>query len=447
MRTKTWLKAGVAAAAIAVLAAPGAAFAQAAGPQAMEERIRAMEAELAAMRAELDALRTMETEARDDVIRLRETPAVSQPQGPAPPREGFQVGQTTFRLSGYVKADALLTDYSAGDAPAGVGRDFYLPSAIPVGGVGEDDPSLDFHGKQTRLALTATRAVEGHTLSAYFEGDFQTAPGTQGTEVVTNGYNFAMRRAYITYDNWLFGQDWTTFQNVGVLPESTDFIGPSEGTVFARQAQIRYTLHLGEHTTMQFSAENPETNLVTLGAVDDDALPDFVGRWNYTNGPNLFSVAVIGRQLNVESGATNDEAAGWGVSLAGKLGLGPNNDIRGMVTAGEGIGRYVGVGFAADGAVVGGEIETSQVAAGFVSLRHGWSPRLRSSVTYSMVDVDYHVGLPTQSSDAWSASANLFFEPTPGLLLGAEYRHAERELFNGQEGELDRLHFVAKQSF
>jgi hypothetical protein len=447
MGMKYWLNASVAAAALAVLAAPNAAFAQSSGPQAMEERIRAMEAELAAMRAELEALRTMETETRDDVIRLRDAPPVSQPQGPTPPREGFLVGQTTFRISGFVKADALLTDYSGGDAPAGVARDFYLPSATPVGGVSEDDPSLDLHGKQTRFALTATRAAEGHTLSAYIEADFQTAPGTQGSEVATNGYNFAMRRAYISYDNWLFGQDWSTFQNVNVLPESTDFIGPSEGTVFVRQPQVRYTLRLGEHTNMQFSVENPETNLITLGAVDDDGLPDIVGRWNYTNGPTVFSVAVMGRQLNVESGATNDEATGWGVSVAGKLGLGANNDIRGMITTGEGIGRYVGLGFAADGVVAGGEIQASEVTAGFVSFRHVWSPRLRSSLTYSMIDADYDVLLPTQSESAWSAAANLFFEPTPGLLLGAEYRHAERELFNGQSGELDRLHFIAKQSF
>ncbi len=447
MGTKNWLAAGAAAASIAFLVAPGSACAQTAKPQDMEARIRAMEAELAAMRAELETLRGMETETRDDVIRLRESPPVVAPQGPTPPTDGFRVGQTTFRISGFIKADALLTDYSAGDAPAGTAREFYLPGSIPVGGVSEDDPSLDFHAKQTRLALTATRAVDGHTLSGYLEGDFQVAPGTQGSEVATNGYNFALRRAYITYDNWSFGQDWSTFQNVAVLPETTDFIGPSEGTVFVRQPMVRYTHRLGEHANLQFALENPETNLVTLGAVDDDGLPDLVARYNYANGANQFSIAAIARQLNVESGAVNEDATGWGLSVSGKVGLGASTDLRGMVTYGEGIGRYVGLGFAADGAVVANELETSEVTAGFVSLRHAWTPRLRSSFTYSMIDVGYDVLLPTQSEGAWSGAANLFFEPTAGLALGMEYRHAERELFNGQSGEIDRLHFIAKQSF
>lgn len=447
MGTKNWLTAGVAAAAIALLVAPGSAFAQTTSPQDMEARIRAMEAELAAMRAELESLRTMEAQTRDDVIRLRDAPPVSAPQGPAAPTDGFRVGQTTFRISGFIKADALLTDYSAGDAPAGTARDFYLPGSIPVGGLSEDDPSLDFHAKQTRIALTASRAVEGHTLSAYLEGDFQVAPGTQGSEVATNGYNFGLRRAYITYDNWTFGQDWSTFQNAAVLPETTDFIGPSEGTVFVRQPVVRYTHRLGDHANLQVALENPETNLVTLGAVDDDGLPDLVARYNYTNGANAFSIAAIARRLYVETGAVAEDATGWGVSVSGKIGLGDTTDLRGMVTYGEGIGRYVGLGFAADGAVVAGELETSEVTAGFVSLRHAWSPRLRSTFTYSVIDVGYDVALPTQSEGAWSGAANLFFEPTPGLALGMEYRHAERELFSGQSGEIDRLHFIAKQNF
>jgi hypothetical protein len=49
------------------------------------------------------------------------------------------------------------------------------------------------------------------------------------------------------------------------------------------------------------------------------------------------------------------------------------------------------------------------------------------------------------SSSSWSA--NLFFTPTPGLDLGVEYRHAQREIFSGASGEMDRIHFAAKQSF
>ena len=444
--TASW-KALLAFSASALCLAPGPVLAQTSSTAQLEERIRSLEAALAEVRTELGAVRAAEHGMRDDIVRLRDAPAAAPVQAAAPARDGFQVGATTFRIGGFIKADALFTDYSAGDAPAGTSRDLYQPGATPVGGASEDDLSVDFHGKQTRLSLTATRAVEGHTLSGYLEGDFQTAPGTQGSEMTTNGYNFAMRRAYISYDKFLFGQDWSTFQNSGVLPETTDFVGPTEGTVFVRQAQIRYSQPLGEGLLLQVALENPETGVSGIGAVDDDTMPDVVGRLNLTRGSNQFSLAGVVRQLNYEQGAVNAEETGFGLSAAGKIVFDPRNDLRFMVSGGEGIGRYLGLGFAPDAVLVAGDLQAPSVLSGFVSLRHGWSPRTRSTVSYSMIEVDRD-GLPaTASESSWSASANLFFEPTSGLLLGAEYRYAERELFNGLDGALSRLHLVAKQNF
>ncbi len=58
----------------------------------------------------------------------------------------------------------------------------------------------------------------------------------QGDERVSNSYAPRVRHAFFTYNNWLFGQTWMTFFNVGALPENLDFVGPAESTVFGRQA-------------------------------------------------------------------------------------------------------------------------------------------------------------------------------------------------------------------
>jgi hypothetical protein len=309
------------------------------------------------------------------------------------------------------------------------------------------------HAKQTRIAITATRAVEGHTLSAYIEADFQSSPGT-GSENVTNAYNLAVRRATITYDRWQFGQDWTTFQNVAALPETTDFIGPSDGTVFARQALVRYTQPLGEHLTLAIAAENPETTAYSVSAptitgYDDDAVPDIVARLNWAPGRHQFALAAIARQLAVDDAGTSREATGWGVSASGRVAVGEHDDVRFMLTSGEGIGRYMGIGFAPDAAFNGADLDPISVTGGFAAYRHVWTERMRSTLSYSYLDVDNDAALTPTSANESSASwaANLFFSPTPGLDLGLEYRHAERELANGASGEMDRLHFAAKQSF
>ena len=70
--------------------------------------------------------------------------------------------------------------------------------------------------------------------------DFQVLPGT-GDQRTTSPATPALRRAYVTVDKWLFGQEWTNFQVLSVLPETADYVGPTEGTIFNRQAQVRYT--------------------------------------------------------------------------------------------------------------------------------------------------------------------------------------------------------------
>lgn len=428
------------------LSIPGQAFAQ--SSEDLAERVRQLEATLTAVQDELRQLQQRDTQQNADIIRIAAAPQAVSTE----PADGFRVGPTTFRLGGYVKAEALFSDYSAGDIASGAGRDFYVPAATPVGGASED-AALDMHAKQTRLSFTASRAAKGHTLTGYIEADFQSSPGT-GTELVTNAYNFAVRRATVVYDRWLFGQDWSTFQNVAALPESTDFIGPTEGTVFERQALVRYTLPLSEHLSLALAAENPETTAYSLAsptitAFDDDPAPDLVARLNWSPGRHQFALAAIARRLKVEELGVSREADGWGLSASGKIALGARDDLRLMITHGQGIGRYVGLGFAPDAAFDGADIDPIGVTAGFVALRHPWSANVRSTISYSFLELDNDVKLtPAAANEASSSySANLFFTPTPGLDLGVEYRHAQRELFNGATGDLDRLHLIAKQSF
>ena len=99
--------------------------------------------------------------------------------------------------------------------------------------------------------------------------DFFLSPGVN--ERVCNSYYPRLRHAFITYNNWLFGQTWMTFYNVGSIPENLDFVGPTESTIFGRQAQVRYT-----RGPWQFSLENPETTITPYGGgkriVADDNL-------------------------------------------------------------------------------------------------------------------------------------------------------------------------------
>ena len=97
---------------------------------------------------------------------------------------------TEFSFGGYIKMDAMLSTYSDGDiAPANIGRDFYVPSTIPVGGQ-DEGADLDYSAKSTRLNMkTVTTLEDGETVTGFIEMDFLSSPG--GTEVVSNSYNIA----------------------------------------------------------------------------------------------------------------------------------------------------------------------------------------------------------------------------------------------------------------
>jgi hypothetical protein len=284
-----------------------------------------------------------------------------------------------------------------------------------------------------------------------------------GSQRTTNGYTLALRRAYVQLDKWTFGQDWSTFQYTGALPESTDFVGATEGTVFVRQPLVRYSTAVGKGLTLHASVENPESATATSGAAalvenGTDRLPDFAARLAYAGKSGELSLALLGRQVRTEVAATGAAATatGFGGSLGGKLFLNDkkSSDLRFMATYGQNISRYVGINFAPDAVYTAASNSLSDVKvfAALAAARVSLTPTVRLNVIGSLQSVDYDAGLSAVSIAAynkksWSGAVNLFYSPVKPLDLGIEYRHGERELVNGTKGSLDRIEFAAKYSF
>jgi hypothetical protein len=260
-----------------------------------------------------------------------------------------------------------------------------------------------------------------------------------------------MRQAFITYDHWLFGQAWSTFQNVGALPDSLDFIGPTPGTVFARQPMIRWSKN-----GWQIALEQPET-VVTAPAggrvvTSDDTIPDLVVRRNLAGDWGSLSVAAIARKLTMsrDDFGNADDALGYGVSLSGKVKVGPRDDIRFMATAGDGLGRYIGVNIVNDAAVTaGGDLDPIFTWSGFAAYQHFWGRGLRSSVAGSYFKADNPVRLTTGqvTDESWNALANLIWSPVDPLDLGVEVMYATRTLEDGKSGNLRRLMLSTRYNF
>jgi hypothetical protein len=355
-----------------------------------------------------------------------------------------------FKFGGYVKVDTLFSNYSDGDiASNSIGRDFYVPSTVPVGGE-DESTDVDFHARQTRFYFGTDHELDnGDKLSSYVEFDFLVTPG--GNERVSNSYLPRMRHAYLKYNNWLVGQTWSTFMDVATLPETLDFVGPAESTSFNRQPMIRYT-----QGNFAVALENPETTVTPFegGAritADDSLLPDLTARYTHKGDFGHIQLAGILRQLEYEDEASNvdDREVGWGVSLSGKFNVG-RDDIRWMAIHGEGLGRYVGLNVS-NGAVItdNNELDAIKTTGGFFSYRHWWNDQWRSTAVFSYMDIDNKRRFTGDSvtDNVWSGHINLLYSPTPPLTFGVEYLYADRELESGQDGSLSRLQFSGKYAF
>lgn len=459
---------------------PGIAGAQTTREAELEARLRALEGAVSQLRSDLAAARASSASATaatapivpaGDASAARPGYASALPSsnGPGVPRpdentaastpvsDGFRIGATTVKLGGFVRLNVIASHYGDGEvAVGGLGKEFFLPQQIPVGG-GFSSDDLLFSARQTRVLLSTATPLNGRDIKTLVEFDFALATAPVGAQRATNPYVPTFRRGFIEYDGFLLGQEWSTFQNIAVLPETTDFVGPLDGTVFNRQAQIRYTRPIGGGATVQVALENPETETTLPGNpalvdADDDRLPDVVARVNWKGRIGEFALAGIARELRVDALGQGDTAFGWGVSGSGKVPIGKRNDLRFMATYGQGIGRYLGLGFVPD-AIYGGAAQRLQRVnnfAGFAALKLGWTDTLRSTFMGSYQSADYPDGFvltPLQNAKSYGGAANLFWSPGKGFDVGVEYRHAIRELLGGDSGTLDRIEFAFKYGF
>lgn len=439
----------------AMLAGPGA-LAQTHREAELEARLNQLEAAVTALKSELQAARA-DQQASTQIAQKADSRVAALENKPA--AEGFQIGGTTFKIGGFVKMVGSATRYDDGEMPGGaLGKEFYLPQQIPVGGQSSRD--VIGHARQSRLFFETETPVGAKALKSHIEFDFGLATAPAGAQRATNPYTPTLRRAFFTYGNWLLGQEWTTFQSPNLLPETTDYVGPMEGTVFVRQLIAQYRQPVAENLSLYLAAENPQTETVTPAAAalvdhDNDRMPDLVAKLAYKSKALEWHVAGLMRMLSVHGDGPDETAMGWGVSGGARIAFGPQgrHDVRLLATYGWGIGRYLGLGAVAD--VVDDPTRTQRLGlvenlSGYAAVKLGWTDSLRSTFMAgyhrAYYPSDFTVpGLADKA--AYSLAGNLFWSPVEHLDLGIEYRHAQRNVVSGLKGQMDRLEMAAKYTF
>lgn len=397
-------------------------------------------------------------------------PEAAQDQAPGIPNNSFDdltreidesrvmAKGTKFTYGGYVQLDTITSDYSGGKPSNTLLDDFLVPSLIPVEPASGADSyrATNMHTKSSRFWFKTSTNTEMGRIGSHIELDFILSG--QGDERISNSWAGRIRHAFVTWDyaensSIMAGQNWSTFFNVSTLPDHLDFVGPV-GTAFMRQPQVRWT-----HGGLQLALENAVTRLNGVAWDNNhEGIPDVIARYDGKQGDLSWSLAGLLREIEYSDRSTlavegaNDSTFGYGLSLAGKYKLG-DDDIRFMVSQGNGLGRYLGLNAFNDGYVdANGDIESIDQFGAFLAYRHFWAPEWHSTFGYSIAEADN----PNASDFATAADlaksyqsihASLNYVPAPRLRFGGELIFAEKELEDGRSGDVSRFQFSVQYAF
>lgn len=364
---------------------------------------------------------------------------------------------TQYKFGGFIKFDAIFSQYSDTQRAGNVGDDFLVPSTIAVGdGSGEGDMVFDSNAKFSRINFKTTTNTDVGDVVSFIEMDFNSGNDERLTNQASNG----LRHAFLAWNKTdgssiTAGQTWSTFFNVGALPEAVDFVGPTSGTLFVRQPQVRYTVPLAGGKIM-IAAENPSSGFnddragatVNSNQIDDSTMPDLIGRYDANAGSLSYSAALMLRQIGYNDGSQDESELGYAVSLSGKYAMNSGNDVKFMLSSGA-LGRYIALNAFRDGGIeADGSIDLNNVTGGFVAYKHMWNSKMRSTVSYGFSEADNSDAITSDITKSINNMyVNLMYSPTKQLSFGGEYMIAERETESGANGDLSRIQFTSKLSF
>ena len=433
---------------------------------ASAQSVDELKAQITALSQRLDELETSR------VVTPVIAPAQAVTAGSFPGSIKFPGTNTSFKVGGYIKLDAMYTTVpNLGDS--------FGAGAIPIEGTLEDERggSTRFHAKQTRFRIVTQTPSDFGMVKTHLEFDFFRNSGAN--EIATNSQQPRLRHAYGTIGNFMAGQSWTTFMILHTLPDTLDFSGPS-GEVFVRQPMVRYTIPF-TGGNLQVAAENPQSRIAGLatvpaglgevhfqsaGGYNSDKIPDFIAKLNMKGDWGAASLAGVVRTLDFDTGTDtvvgtpgvklDDQEIAWGLNLGVRLNTFGKDSIAIGVAGGQGIGRYmVGASTASflEISPTGDpDIELRDAAGFIVSYEHWWAANLHSTAVYGIVGLDNPTSAAPSVDRIQTVYLNLIWSPVAKTTLGVEWMFADVNFQDvpptvSDGSDAHRVMFSAKWSF
>ena len=393
--------------------------------------------ELAQLRAEVEALKSLIQQQQQ--VQQQQQTQIAQVQQ-AKPAAPASVLSSLKSKSG---ADVSIYGSIRGDANyiiKGADNDFNSAHTSKE----EASDKLRATAKVTRLGLDFNTPVGDNKVGGKVEVDFTSLDNAKSE-------NLRIRHAYLTLNNWLFGQTTSSFASVHA-PEMIDYntnIGGSGAS--ARVPQVRYSQKLAPATQLFVSAEEGNSKATKDGDLSY-RLPVLTAKvtQGFAEGKGLASARALVEHYKSE--AANDDKTGWGAALGANYQVAEPLKVSADVAYMKGNSNHL-YGSNSAYSVVGNSIEQNEAVAVQVGATYNFSPKLRSTLAYGALfaddGTDYaraanNAGANEKVQQAW---INFIYSPVKPLDLGVEYINGKRDTFAGNSYKDNRVGLMAKYSF
>ena len=389
--------------------------------------------ELAQLRAEVAELKALMQQQQQvqqqQAVQIQQVKAQPAPVKAESPLSSFKSKSgADINLYGFVRGDANYIIEGQDD-------DFNKVASSD----GKTKDKLRATAKTTRLGLDFNTNVGGdNKLGGKVEVDFA------GSTTDSNGA-LRIRHAYLTYNNWLFGQTTSNFLS-NHAPEMIDFATNVGGGTAARIPQVRYGFNLAPATKLFISAEEGDSS----GKNIKYSVPNLTAKLTQGFADGKGSVSARALVENYKSADDSDTA--WGLAAGVNYQVMDPLKISADVSYVDGNSNYLygsNSSYVVDGA--NGKIAQNEAFGVQVGGTYKFNEKLRSTLAYGALfaddSTDYATLNSTANEEVYQAWINFIYSPVKPLDLGVEYINGKRDTFAGDSYRDNRVGLMAKYSF
>ena len=389
--------------------------------------------ELAQLRAEVAELKALMQQQQQvqqqQAVQIQQVKAQPAPVKAESPLSSFKSKSgADINLYGFVRGDANYIIEGQDD-------DFNKVASSD----GKTKDKLRATAKTTRLGLDFNTNVGGdNKLGGKVEVDFA------GSTTDSNGA-LRIRHAYLTYNNWLFGQTTSNFLS-NHAPEMIDFATNVGGGTAARIPQVRYGFNLAPATKLFISAEEGDSS----GKNIKYSVPNLTAKLTQGFADGKGSVSARALVENYKSADDSDTA--WGLAAGVNYQVMDPLKISADVSYVDGNSNYLygsNSAYVVDGA--NGKIAQNEAFGVQVGGTYKFNEKLRSTLAYGALfaddGTDYATLNSTANEEVYQAWINFIYSPVKPLDLGVEYINGKRDTFAGDSYKDNRVGLMAKYSF